>query len=60
MKNKCADTVADLLVDNIILRFRMPLVIHSDQGREFDNGLMKPCWDVRKPALLLTTQSLTV
>ena len=34
MKNKCADTVADLLVDNMILRFGMPLVIHSDQGRE--------------------------
>ena len=41
MKNKCADPVADLLVDNIILRFGMPLVIHSDQGREFENGLMK-------------------
>ena len=39
MKNKCADTVADLLVDNIILRFGMPLVIHGDQGREFENGL---------------------
>ena len=25
----------------IILRFGMPLVIHSDQGREFENGLMK-------------------
>ena len=25
----------------IILRFGMPLVIHSDQGREFKNGLMK-------------------
>ena len=34
MKNNCTDTVADLLVDNIILRFGMPLVIHSDQGRE--------------------------
>ena len=41
MKNKCADPVADLLVDNIILRFGMPLVIHSDQGREFENGLMQ-------------------
>ena len=30
-----------LLVENIILRFGMPLVIHSDQGREFENGLMK-------------------
>ena len=41
MKNKCADTVADILVENIILRFGMPLVIHSDQGRKFENGLMK-------------------
>ena len=30
-----------MLVEKIILRFGMPLVIHSDQGREFDNGLMK-------------------
>ena len=41
IKNKCADTVADVLVEKIILRFGMPLVIHSDQGREFENGLMK-------------------
>ena len=32
---------ADVLVYKIILRFGMPLVIHSDQGREFENGLMK-------------------
>ena len=41
IKNKCADTVAEVLVDKIILRLGMPLVIHSDQGREFENGLMK-------------------
>ena len=41
IKNKCADTVADMLVENIILRFGMPLVIHSDQCWEFENGLMK-------------------
>ena len=41
IKNKCADTVADVLVEKIILRFGMPLVIHSDQGCEFENGLMK-------------------
>ena len=40
-EEQCADTVADILVENIILRFGMPLVIHSDQGREFENGLMK-------------------
>ena len=31
IKNKCADTVADVLVEKMILRFGMPLVIHSDQ-----------------------------
>ena len=41
IKDKCADTMADVLVNKIILRFGMPLVIHSDQGREFENGLMK-------------------
>ena len=41
IKDKCADTVVDMLVDKIILHFGMPLVIHSDQGREFENGLMK-------------------
>ena len=39
IKNKCVDTVADVLVDKIILWFGMPLVIHSDQGHEFENGL---------------------
>ena len=38
IKNKCADTVADVLV---ILQFGVPLDIHSDQGREFENGLME-------------------
>ena len=41
IKDKCADTVADVLMDKIILHFGMPLVIHSDQDREFENGLMK-------------------
>ena len=41
IENKCADTVADVLVDKIILRFEMTLVIHSDQGCEFENVLMK-------------------
>ena len=34
IKNKCADTVAEVLVEKIILRFGMPLVIHSNQVRE--------------------------
>ena len=31
IKNKCADTVADVLVEKIILRFGMHLVIHTVQ-----------------------------
>ena len=41
IKNKCTDTVAEVLVEKIILRFGMPLVIHIDQGQEFENVLMK-------------------
>ena len=41
IKNKCADTVADVLMEKIILRFGMPLVMHSEKGWEFENGLMK-------------------
>ena len=40
IKNKCADTVVDNLVEKIILRLCMPLVIHSDQGQEFENGFV--------------------
>ena len=39
IKNKCADTVVDVLVEKIILRFGMPLVMHSDQGRDIEYGL---------------------
>ena len=55
IKNKCADTVAYILVEKFILRFGMPLVIHGDQGREFDNGLMKSLC-----ALLGCTKTRTV
>ena len=43
IKNKCADTVVDVL-----------LVIHSDQGREFENRLY---WDVLKLERPLTDHS---
>ena len=40
MSDKCADMVADILVHNIIFRFGMPTVIHSDQGEKLQNNLM--------------------
>ena len=61
IKDKCADTVADALVNKIILRFGMPLVIHSDQGREFESELMRSLCLLLgsvKTRRLLTTQSL--
>ena len=36
MKNKCADTVADILVENIILRFGMPLVIYYQNNSHYE------------------------
>ena len=33
-------SVADAFFSNIVCRFGMPTVIHSDQGREFENKVM--------------------
>ncbi len=36
-----AMTVADVLVTEVFLRFGVPRIIHSDQGREFESDLFK-------------------
>ena len=41
MKNKCADTVADLLVDNIILRFGMPWSYTATRAENLRMDFMK-------------------
>ena len=38
--DKTAISVADAFFSNIVCRFGMPSVIHSDQGREFENKVM--------------------
>ena len=38
--DKTAISVADAFFSNIVWRFGMPSVIHSDQGREFENKVM--------------------
>ena len=40
MSDKTAISVADAFFSNIVCRFGMPSVIHSDQGREFENKVM--------------------
>ena len=40
MPDKTAISVADAFFSNIVCRFGMPSVIHSDQGREFENKVM--------------------
>ena len=40
LSDKTAISVADALFSNIVCRFGMPTVIHSDQGREFENKVM--------------------
>ena len=41
LPDKTAVAVADALFQHIVCRFGMPSVIHSDQGREFENKVMQ-------------------
>ena len=41
LPNKAALAVDNAFFQLIVCRFGMPSVIHSDQGREFDNHLMQ-------------------
>ena len=38
---KTAQSIADAFFSQIVCRFGMPMVIHSDQGREFENRIMQ-------------------
>ena len=40
LPDKTAISVADAFFSNVVCRFGMPTVIHSDQGREFENKVM--------------------
>ena len=40
LPDKTALAVADAFFQHIVCRFGMPMVIHSDQGREFENKVM--------------------
>ena len=41
LPDKTAQSVADAFFNQVVCRFGMPSVIHSDQGREFDNKIMQ-------------------
>ena len=41
LPDKTAKSVADAFFNQIVCRFGMPSVIHSDQGREFENKIMQ-------------------
>ena len=41
LPDKTAQSVADAFFNQVICRFGMPSVIHSDQGREFENKIMQ-------------------
>ena len=41
LPDKTAHYVADAFFNQVVCRFGMPSVIHSDQGREFDNKIMQ-------------------
>ena len=41
--NQEAVTVADVLVKEFVCRFGVPLLIHSDQGRNFESAVLEKC-----------------
>ena len=41
LPDKTAQSVADAFFNQVVWRFGMPTVIHSDQGREFENKIMQ-------------------
>ena len=41
LSDKTAQSVADAFFNQVVCRFGMPIVIHSDQGREFENRIMQ-------------------
>ena len=41
LPDKTAQSVANAFFNQIVCRFGMPMVIHSDQGREFENRIMQ-------------------
>ena len=41
LPDKTAQSVADAFFNQVVCRFGMPIVIHSDQGREFENRIMQ-------------------
>ena len=48
MPDQEASTVADLLVKEVICWFGVPLLIQSDQGRNFESALFSKsvnCWE---------------
>ena len=45
-KDQRASTVAKILVSRVFSRFGPPVVLHSDQGRNFDSNLMHEIYDM--------------
>ena len=41
LPDKTAHSVADAFFNQVVCHFGMPIVIHSDQGREFENKIMQ-------------------
>ena len=44
LPDKTAQPVADAFFSQIVCRFGMPMAMHFDQGREFENRIMQELW----------------
>ena len=60
--NEEAVTVAEVLIREFISRFKIPLILHSDQGWNFESAVSSEMCKLRvaKPGPFPSTHSLTV
>ena len=46
LRDEKSETVARALIDGVVIRQRVPHILHSDQGRNFESNLTKEQWRI--------------
>ena len=54
LPNILAETVATKIVEEVVSRFGVPAIIHSDQGPQYESNCVH-CWTLKRPTLLSIT-----
>lgn len=55
MLNMETKTLAQIIVEEVIVRLGVPYTIHSDQGRQYESDLLKEVWNLLQVEKTRTT-----